>query len=436
MIQLRNTMGPEKLLDIWAGAYVYRLIQSSIAQDFRNLKVSSYLIERFGDNLSKVIRLTPLCDYSQFQKQAHFILQALDTFEVRTVKQEALSWVHSMPSAQVRQRLIDWIFFTEWWLRSQKSLADPKNAAFVRITWDEAERWFKAELKSFISRFFEPLWLLLKAGLEQIVKGEAIIFPEELIALASNFLSWVVAVEIQRKVQTDSNLQVRLRALVRPEHEAIIATFPEAKFGWGADMEEVVSVLWDSGLFPQTRLSTWHDIKAMEPHIHTSHTDQIVGDTVYRLLSTLDDYIAKQDSATILQKAVEGKLLNSFKVASFRDYIDEKRRFKAQKRDDTQVVRLSRRKRTFRELSDDEAVEHLTSNTSDIKFKQVEDRLFLQQLADDPSLTSSERQAFTLRLAGKTFKEIGLVMGGISKVRAKQLWDSACSKLQKHKIPL
>lgn len=400
-------------------AFAYRQMQG-LYEGREDSTALLKLAERYAPILKSTFPMTQLKDY------AATLAQALNTLDIDTIRQIALHQVDTLESAWIQRNLIDLASLMHW-LHVKGSPVDPSELPFYRMKWQEAEKWYKNELKKFIGNNLVPLYHGLRNALSEIATSEDEVFPEWLLDSARDFLLWSIGVEIQanyRVFDNEPDFQTKLHALLRPEHEAIIAGSAEAKYGLG-NKESPIAALWNTGILPQSRRKNWTEIR------DSNKIDETVQDTVYHLLNTLDDYTSTAD---VFEKAADDRLLPSLKKACFYDHLDRKRAEKAQKRQTpTTISKLG--DKYDEPKSDDEILAIEGAVHEDEAIQQIEDSVFLKQLVEVPSLTHHEKQVLLIQIQAVetgealTLEQLGRKLG-VSKVRAWQIWDSIKNKLQ------
>lgn len=216
-----------------------------------------------------------------------------------------------------------------------------------------------------------------------------------------------------------------------------ITDFIESRLFFSGDIRKPLSILWDNGVNLGRKYKWEEAIKAAttENGLQLSEDFQ---ETVYQLINTTTDFVCKTDFLKILSIGAKGKLASVLNKATWQDQLDDIKRSKAQKRRPRDpVIPISTLDSIHdKSLSDEEAlaIKGLFIDEESV-FAESNARSMLDSMADFKLLTAREKQALTLRVTivgGEveklTYKKLGEKMG-ISAVRAKQLFDSACEKL-------
>lgn len=214
--------------------------------------------------------------------------------------------------------------------------------------------------------------------------------------------------------------------------------------GLGGDADRAAGKLWDSGIHPLAKTVHWQQIN--EPHIERNRlvVNQAVQDAVICLLDTAWKYANSVTIGDILLKARDPHLLNSLKKASWNSLRDDERKVRRGPKEKTLSELREELGQSGEDMSEEKVLEELLkrskqSPVEDDTSSDSEYSLLLEQMAMEPSLTPRERQVLVLMTATAkeekrvaTLEEVGQQMG-ITKVRVKQLLDSASSKLRYYK---
>jgi len=181
----------------------------------------------------------------------------------------------------------------------------------------------------------------------------------------------------------------------------------------------------------------WTEVVAQLREIQVNEGLQ---DSLYRLITVLDDYVGKKEFDAILGEGAEGKLLNSLRKATWHDFLDEKKRTRAKKRKVKIVLfsQLSEYQGNGDEgMSLDEVASRVAEKEAHAAFERTEARLTLEKLVQVPELTRREQEALLLTIAlarggeEPTLEEVGKLMG-VTKGTVKKLLDRTFKKLRRY----
>lgn len=240
-----------------------------------------------------------------------------------------------------------------------------------------------------------------------------------------------------RPALVDISHDVSLLNMLTAENEAIVE-FVEGRFKLGGNMEKALNILWDLGVRAGGKAQKWSEVIV---HLHEIEGNEKLQDALYRLITTLEDYVDKKEFYAILEEGAEGKLLNRLKKATWHDFLDEKKRARAGKRK-AKVVLFSQlseyQGNGDGDMSSDEVASRVAEKEAHTAFDSVEARLTLKQLSQVAELTDKERQTLLLAIALvedneelRTYEELGKAIG-VTKGTAKKLLDRAFEKLRRY----
>ena len=241
-----------------------------------------------------------------------------------------------------------------------------------------------------------------------------------------------------RPALLDLSHDASLLRILTVENEAMIE-FLEARYELGGNMEKALNILWDLGVRAGGKPIRWTEVVAQ---LHEIQVNEGLQDSLYRLITVLDDYVDKKEFAAILGEGAEGKLLNSLRKATWHDFLDEKKRTRADKRK-VKVVLFSQlseyQGNGDKGLPFDEVAGRIAQREADDAFERTEARLTLEKLVQVPELTHREQEALLLTMAlarggeEPTLEKIGKLMG-VTKGTVKKLRDRVYRKLRRYAL--
>jgi len=241
-----------------------------------------------------------------------------------------------------------------------------------------------------------------------------------------------------RPALLDLSDDASLLRILTIENEAMIE-FLEARYELGGNMEKALNILWGLGVRAGGKPIRWTEVVAQ---LHEIQVNEGLQDSLCRLITTLDDYVDKKEFDAILEEGAEGKLLYSLRKATWHDFLDEKKRARADERKGKVVLfsQLSERQGNGdKGLPFDEVVDRIAHREADDAFERTEVRLTLEQLGQVPELTRREREVLLLTVAlvrdgeEPTLEEVGKLMG-VTKGTVKKLRDRAYRKLRRYAL--
>lgn len=241
-----------------------------------------------------------------------------------------------------------------------------------------------------------------------------------------------------RPALLDLSDNTRLLRILTIENEAMVE-FLEARYELGGNMEKALNILWDLGVRAGGKPIRWTEVVAQ---LHEIQVNEGLQDSLYRLITTLEDYVDKKEFYAILGEGAQGKLLSSLKKATWHDFLDEKKRAGAKKRK-AKVLPFSQlseyQGNGDKGLPFDEVADRIAHREADDAFEPTEVRLTLEQLVQVPELTRREQEALLLTMAlvrdgeEPTLEEVGKLMG-VTKGTVKKLLDRAYRKLRRYAL--
>ncbi len=408
------------------------------------------LVEPFGNLVAAYMEISyHRCDaqaWRQWAKLEVASLKKLSTLTLQEKVEQEIATIHSLAKREQAYNDAQAIFP----LLSQLAGEQPPTLAAPSL--DEVRHIFQPYLEHYYHNLTDDEinestgfynWLASEASDDDVRFSVSVISGYGCITLAS-FVGkqFELAIKIGKKKET-SLLGLVKQALTNPIAEAIFELLSVIQ-GFGGDSNEATGKLWDAGIHPLAKKVTWQEIQ--QPHIVEGRfvISEAVHDAVCHLLDTVQQYTSRVTFSDILLKARSSHLLNSIKKASWNKRIDEER--KARKKPDE--IALDEVKEalglSYEDMTDERIVEEILRRRQkksgqplvvDDMSARVENHVLLEQMANEPSLTPHEKQVLVLMTAkvedGRvpTLEEIGQQMS-ITKVRVKQLLDSATSKLQ------
>jgi len=241
-----------------------------------------------------------------------------------------------------------------------------------------------------------------------------------------------------RPALLDLSHDASLLRILTIENEAMVK-FLEARYELGEDMEKALNILWDRGVRAGGKAEKWSEVIA---HLHEIKGNEKLQDALYRLITTLEDYVDRKEFYAILEEGAQGKLLSSLKKATWHDFLDEKKRAGAKKRK-AKVLPFSQLSKYQgngdKGLPFDEVAGRIAQREADDAFERTEVRRTLEKLVQVPELTRREQEALLLTMAlvrggeEPTLEEVGNLMG-VTKGTVKKLRDRAFKKLRRYAL--
>ena len=116
-----------------------------------------------------------------------------------------------------------------------------------------------------------------------------------------------------RPALLDLSYDAKFLRILTVENEAMIE-FLEARYELDGNMEKALNILWDLGVRAGGKPRRWTEVVAQ---LHEIQVNEGLQDSLYRLITTLEDYVDKKDFYAILEEGAEGKLLNSLRKSAW-----------------------------------------------------------------------------------------------------------------------
>ncbi len=241
-------------------------------------------------------------------------------------------------------------------------------------------------------------------------------------------MGWFIGVVTVTMVGYGSEDRLRLEGYQRPVIDALVE-LARARYKWGGNREKPLATLWDSGVTAGGKDKKWED--GARPRIVDNRLElpSDFHESAVRLNKSMVNLIEKESLLWLIFHLEKSTEVGYLKRATWRDYIDEKRKENTDKRKINDIaIPLSQLEEEGKEPS----VEDRAFNSIDVK-------ITLEQVAQTPTLSDREKEVVTLRISivkeeGRyaTSKELGKLMG-VSTRTVDRNWNSARKKIKEYR---
>lgn len=414
---------PKKKLDDWEGVLLYRTIEGLLSKTNSDVQIDSTL---YGDRLSATL----LPEFvRQIEDHRDEIVGGLRSL------QHAL---YSVTIEMTAKELRDWALFIVTRISDDAvkmaitSIQEPDEdfrQAIEDMDPEESRGLFRIVGRSLVEDQPLSIWeellntlrLMMSSGdlAEELVNQMGQVSFQGPAAIIAREKIWAIHEEVTANPANFGSI------LVEP-NEALVES-SEVRNQWGGNMEKAMEALWNSGARAGGPKETWEALTHDTFQENVRIPDGGFQDAFYRLFTTVDDVTTKNSLINLLQIGSKGKLISLLNKATYRDLLDERRHFKAQKREGDEGVFYISESEDF-DVPDSEAMGIWSG---------VELAADLERIAKSSgTLSRREQEVLLLRLSvltdsGEllTFEDLGARMG-VTRGTAKISWERAMNKLR------
>lgn len=234
-----------------------------------------------------------------------------------------------------------------------------------------------------------------------------------------------------------NNIELLRQAIVNPVVNSLLE-LASCFEGLGGDVDKAIGTIWDSGVHPLSRKTSWQQIEKPRIEGNRLAVGEGVQDAICNLLDALKKYIATTGLPTILTKGATNWLLSSIRKSTWHARID---RLSQPKVIEVPISKLQTESK-YRGKSEEKIFNQARFTLEDA-FQRRGDLPSVEELQNETALSPKQRQAIVLRMSIAknenriaSFREVGKLMG-TTKGTAKQHWERGSEKLRdKYEVAL